>query len=38
VARGELPAVTDYGAPVWVAGGALETYPAGLAVVYLDKL
>src|SRR5580765_8435686 len=30
LARGELPAVTDYGAPVWVAGGALETYPAGL--------
>jgi hypothetical protein len=27
VARGELPAVTDYGAPVWVAGGALGNLP-----------
>jgi hypothetical protein len=29
---------TDFGAPVPVAGGAVETYPAGLAVVYLAKL
>jgi hypothetical protein len=38
VARGELPALTDYGAPGLGAGGAVEIYPAGLAVVYLDKL
>jgi len=38
VARGERPALTDCSARVGVAGGAVETYPAGLAVVYLDKL
>lgn len=32
------PALTDGGAPAWVAGGAVDTYPAGLAVAYLYKL
>jgi len=25
------PNLTDCGAPAWVAGGAVETYPAGLS-------
>jgi hypothetical protein len=32
------PHLTDCGTPAWVAGGTVETYPAGLAVVYLEKL
>ena len=32
------PALRDGGAPAWVAGGAVDTYPAGLAVAYLYKL
>ena len=32
------PHLTDCGTPASVAGGAVETYPAGLAVAYLDKL
>jgi hypothetical protein len=38
VARGQLPALTDCGAPAWVADGAVEPYPAGLTVVYFDKV